>query len=139
MTPKYSTETREAMASPFDASCWPGEPTGLPGGPHQLGARGLAQTIGLHAPMALVTVGADLMLHGADVMSAGLLIPFSAGAGLVLALIIYLAQRRWYGDDHNSAIIKALVVGLLTAIPSPLPYALFIPAGLVGLFRRGRS
>ena len=57
-------------------------------------------------------------------------------AGVVLGVIVFLAQRKYYGDDKECALIKALIVALLTAIPSPLPYALFVPAGVVGFFRR---
>ena len=146
-TEKYRSETETGDAMPsqrlrFDSSLWPGEPTGLQPprfNPHQVAARGFAQSFGLHPAVAFVTVAADLMLHAADVVSAGLLIPLSAAAGVVLAIIAFLAQRKWYSDDDQSAFIKALIVGLLTAIPSPLPYVLFVPAGIVGLFRRRRK
>ena len=134
MTPNYRTENRDA----FDASLRPGEPTGLASSvnPHQVATRGFAQSFGLHPSVAFVTVAADLMLHSADVVSAGLLIPFSAGAGVVLAIIAFLAQRKWYSDDNESAFIKSLVILLLSIIPSPLPYLLFVPAGVIGFFRR---
>jgi len=71
-----------------------------------------------------------------------MLLPVSIMAGIVLGLIAYRAQISWYGDDKESARIKALALGLLTAIPTPLPELLYIPAGLVGLwhsFRRKDS
>jgi hypothetical protein len=132
MTPKYSMETTDARASeplPYDDA----SPPSFEGNHHQVAARGFGQTFGLHPAMAMLTVALDLMLHAADVVSAGLLIPFSMMAALALAVIVYRAQRRMYGDDRDSASIKALIVGLLTAIPSPLPYVLFVPAGVVGL------
>jgi len=113
------------------------EPPPLAGvNPHHVASRGFAQLFGLHPAMAFLTVASDLMLHAADVVSGGLLIPFSALAGVVLGIITFMAQRKWYNDDNQSAIIKALIVALLTAIPSPLPYVLFVPAGLLGFFRR---
>jgi ParB-like chromosome segregation protein Spo0J len=36
-------------------------------------------------------------------------------------------------DDHETALIKALIVGLLTAIPAPLGPFFAIPAGLLGV------
>jgi ABC-type xylose transport system permease subunit len=54
-------------------------------------------------------------------------------AGLVLGVITYKAQRHWYGDDRESALIKGLVVGLLTAIPTSLPGLLTVPSGIIGL------
>jgi hypothetical protein len=52
---------------------------------------------------------------------------------------VFMAQRAYYGDEDKDALVKALIVALLTAIPSPLPYVLFVPAGLLGLFRRKRG
>jgi hypothetical protein len=109
------------------------------GGVHHTAARGVAQIFGLHAGVAALTIAMDLMLHAAVVVSAGVLIPFSIAAGVVLGIITFMAQRKWYGDDNDAAIIKALIVGILTAVPSPLPYVLFVPAGIVGLFRDRRG
>jgi hypothetical protein len=103
-----------------------------------LAARGFAQMFGLHPAMAFLTIVVDTMVFSGDIISAGLLLPVAFGAAAVLGVITYLAQRKHYGDENDSAVVKALIVALLTAIPSPLPYALFIPAGLVGLFRRKR-
>jgi hypothetical protein len=138
---EYRRETAEADAPPqfaFESSLMREEETGLPSrfNPHQVAARGFAQTFGLQPAMAFLTVAVDLMLHAADVVSAGLLIPFSAAAGVALAIIAFLAQRKWFSDDQESALIKSLIIGLLTAIPSPLPYLLFVPAGIVGFFRK---
>ena len=99
-------------------------------------ARGFAQTFGLQPAMAFLTVVADTMIFAGDVASAGLVLPVALGAAALLGVIVFLAQRKYYGDDKECALIKALIVALLTAIPSPLPYALFIPAGVVGFFRR---
>jgi hypothetical protein len=83
-----------------------------------------------------LTIGTDVMVQAAVVGSAGLLLPLSVVCGVVIAIIAYLIQRKFGGDDNDAALIKALIVGFLTAIPSPLPYVLFVPAGLVGFFRR---
>lgn len=150
MTPNYSSHAGEAAAPeplPFEyleprMEVLPPHtgPDALSSSanPHQVAARGFAQTFGLLPMMAFLTVSGDLMLHAADVVSAGLLIPFSAAAGLVLGFITFKAQQKWYGDDRDSALIKALIVGFLTAVPSPLPYMLFIPAGIAGMFNTFR-
>ena len=85
---------------------------------------------------AVAVVVTDVMLHGAAVLSAGLLIPFSLLGGVALGYVTYKLQKAVYGDDDEIAKAKAIIVALLTAIPSPLPYALFIPAGIVGWLRR---
>jgi hypothetical protein len=67
------------------------------------------------------------------------LIPLSIGAGVLMALITFLAQRKLYGDDDETALLKALMVGGLTAIPTGLPNALILPSAAVGLLRRKRG
>jgi hypothetical protein len=40
---------------------------------------------------------------------------------------------HWFGDDSESATIKAMILAFLCAIPTPLPAFLYVPAGVVGL------
>jgi hypothetical protein len=75
-----------------------------------------------------------MMLNAGDLVTMGMLLPVSIAAGIVLGYIAYRAQIKWYGDDEESARLKGLALGLLTAIPTPLPELLYIPAGLVGLW-----
>jgi len=98
-------------------------------------SRRFGQIFGLDPRVAFLTLIVDLMLNAGDVASMGLLLPVSVAAGVVLGYIAYRAQINWYGDDRESARIKAIVLGLLTAIPTPLPELLYIPAGFVGLLR----
>ena len=79
------------------------------------------------------------MLFGGEVATLGAILPISIGAGAVLAVISYRAQRKWYGDDKDSAAIKALTLGFLTAIPTPLPAILSLPSGIVGLIHNLRK
>jgi len=75
-----------------------------------------------------------MMLNAGDLITMGLLLPVSVAAGIVLGYVVYRTQMNWYGDDKESAKIKALILGLLTAIPTPIPEILYIPAGILGLF-----
>ena len=102
-------------------------------------SRSFGQFFGVHPSIAFLALMVDLMLFGGEVATFGALLPVSIGAGFVLGIITYLAQRRWYGDDNESASIKALIIGLLTAIPTPLPAALYIPSGIVGLVHKLRG
>ena len=101
--------------------------------------RRFGQIFGLDPRIAFLTLIIDLMLNAGDLVSMGLLLPVSIGAGIVLGYIAYRAQISWYGDDPESAKIKAVILGLLTAIPTPLPELLYIPAGVLGLIHRFRS
>jgi hypothetical protein len=98
-------------------------------------ARGFAASFGLDPRVALLTVLIDLMANSATIVSAGLLYEVELGAAVVLTFIAYKAQRAWYGDNRDSALIKALIVGLLTAIPVPISPLFALPGGAIGLLR----
>lgn len=99
----------------------------------QPAAKGLIQTFGLHVTSAVLTIIVDMMLFGGEIVSVGLLIPLGIACGLVLGFIVYRIQRHWYGDDQNSALIKAMIVGLLTAIPTSVTPVIAAPAGVLGI------
>jgi len=102
-------------------------------------SRGFAQLFGLDPRIAFLTLIVDLMLFGGVVLTIGLLIPVALVAGIVLGLITYRAQMKWYGDDRESALIKGVIIGLLTAIPTPLPAILYVPSGILGLIHMVRT
>jgi hypothetical protein len=96
-------------------------------------AGGFFQLWGICPGIAFLTLLVDLMLFGGEVGSLGASVPFSCAAGGVLAVITFRAQKKFYGDDSESAFIKALILGFLTAIPTPLPAIVYVPSGIVGL------
>lgn len=139
MKQNYSTEIRDAIDAPVGAASWerPEEPlVPASAAPHHPATRGLAQAIGLSPLVAVGVICTDVMVNAVQVMTLGALMVLSLLAAIPLGIIAYKGQRKFYGDDHETALIKALLVGLLAAIPSPLPYMLFVPAGIVGFFRR---
>ena len=106
-------------------------------------AKGIEQIFGIDPRIAFLAFVVDLMLFGAAAATMGLtlpiLIPLSIAAGVVLGRITYKAQMKWYGDDHDSAMIKAGIVGLLTAIPVGIPAIVWVPSGLLGLLHNARK
>lgn len=107
-------------------------------GPHSLGAghpaaRGFAQILGLHPAVAFLTLVVDTMLSATDLLTAGV---GSVLIACVVGGVAYRAQKKWYGDDNESAAIKAVILTLLVAIPTPIPALAYVPAGVVGIFRR---
>ena len=96
------------------------------------------QGFGLDFRVAALAIIVDMMAFSGDILSAGLLIPVEICASIVLAIITYKIQRSWYGDNHDSALIKALLIGLITAIPVPITTLVAAPGGLIGLFNRFR-
>jgi hypothetical protein len=99
------------------------------------GAGGLAQTFGLDIRAAVLTLLVDVMVFGGNLLSFGLLFFVGVMAAAVLGVIVFKIQMHWYGDDRESARIKAWVVALLTAIPVPLTPLVVLPCGLIGLAR----
>ncbi|MGA2905010.1 MAG: hypothetical protein ABSD98_14345 [Candidatus Korobacteraceae bacterium] len=100
---------------------------------HQVAQRSFGQMWGLHPGITLLTLVVDTMLFGANAATLGAFFPVSLAAACVLGFITYRAQMRWYGDDSENARIKAVILAFLTAIPTPLPAFLYVPAGAVGL------
>lgn len=96
-------------------------------------AGGFGQIFGLDPRVVLLTTVVDTMLFGGQFITLSTSTLLSLPVGIVLGVITYKAQRHWYRDDRESAIIKGLIVGLLTAIPTSLPGFLTIPSGIVGL------
>jgi hypothetical protein len=102
-------------------------------------SRGFTQLFGLDPRIAFLMLIIDTMLFGGAALTLGLLVPISFVAGFVLGFVTYRAQVKWYGDDRESALIKGVIVGLLTAIPTPLPAVLYLPSGIVGLIHLARN
>ena len=100
---------------------------------HPVPSRGFGQNFGLDPRIASLTLVVDAMLFSGEVVTLGASLPLSVPVGIALGFITYRAQRHWYRDDRESAFIKALAVGLLTAIPTSLPGILTLPSGIIGL------
>lgn len=133
LTP-YQTSTpyqREAPQSAYSAP----RPGMLP--------KSIDQIFGIDPRVAFLAFIVDLMLFGSAAATAGLdlplLIPISIVAGIVLGRITYKAQMKWYGDDHDSAMIKASIIGLLTAIPVGIPAIVWVPSGVLGWLHNARK
>jgi len=106
-------------------------------------SKGFDQIFGIDPRIAFLAFIVDLMLFGTAAATMGItlpvLIPLAIAAGIALGRITYKAQVKWYGDDHDSAAIKAGIVGLLTAIPVGIPAVVWVPSGLLGLIHNARK
>lgn len=100
---------------------------------HPAVSRGIGQAFGLHPIPAIATLAADAMLFGGTFASGGLLAPLALVVAVVLGYITYKSQMRFYGDDAETAKIKAVAVGLISAIPVGMPFFLTVPSTVVGV------
>ncbi|MDP9176021.1 MAG: hypothetical protein M3O30_19465 [Planctomycetota bacterium] len=103
--------------------------------PQRAASSGLTQMFGIHPQAAILTVIVDLMVFSANTATLEMFLPLGVAIAGVLGIIVYRIQRKSYGDDHDTALTKALIVGLLTAIPAPLSPLFAIPSGLVGIVK----
>jgi hypothetical protein len=107
---------------------------------HPAASRGFGQMFGLDPRIAFLAFIVDFMLFSGGAASlaatAGLALPvllfISTLAGLALGFVTKKAQMKWYGDDSETATIKGVVVGLLTAIPVGIPAIVWVPSGILG-------
>ena len=112
-------------------------------GPWWYSARVVLTTLGIHPLAAVGVIAVDSMLFGGTVVTGGIGWAISVPVGIALAVAVSLIQRRGSPhDDLGLAVGKGLIVGVLTAIPTPLPSALVAGAGTVGavtMFRNRRG
>lgn len=129
--------THYQTANPYQHQDQPSAPQA------HVASKGFEQTFGIDPRIAFLAFVVDLMLFGTAAATMGIdlpiLIPLAIAAGIVLGRITYKAQTKWYGDDHDSAMIKAGIVGLLTAIPVGIPAIVWVPSGLLGLLHNARK
>lgn len=109
------------------------QPAPRPGNRTAAATRGFAQLFGLDIRAAALVFIIDLIVFTGDALSFGVLLPLGVVVASVLGFIVYKIQSKWYGDDHDSALIKALIVFLLTAIPLPISSIIAVPGGILGL------
>lgn len=85
--------------------------------------------LGLHPLVAFAMVIVDIMLTAADLMTVATV---SVIVGLILTIPCTLLQRYAYKDEWGVAVAKGLIVGILTAIPTPLPAIVTGAGGVAG-------
>ena len=101
----------------------------------QPAARGFLQVAGW-APMTTASfIAVDSALFAGNLAAMGLLLPFCIVSGVGVGWASYHWQIR-AGDDHILALTKAVVIGLLIAIPSPTSLGVAGTAGIAGWIAR---
>jgi hypothetical protein len=86
--------------------------------------------LGLHPLVAFAMVCVDIMLTASDLVTVATV---SIAVAAVLTVPCVLLQRYAYKDGWGAAVGKGLIVGILTAIPTPLPAVATGAGGVLGL------
>ena len=118
------------------ASSWerPTEPVSSPNyASHHAAARGLAQLFALNPLLAIFIILVDAMVSAVDVATLGISAPVLwLIASIFTGVVVFMGQKKWGGDDQEGALIKALMVSFLVALPTPFPSFLTVPSAIVG-------
>jgi hypothetical protein len=85
--------------------------------------------LGLHPLVAFAMVVVDIMLTATDLVTVATV---SIIIALILTIPCILLQRYAYKDEWGVAIGKGMIVGILTAIPTPLPAIVTGTGGVLG-------
>ncbi|HMY17771.1 MAG TPA: hypothetical protein PKA58_15715 [Polyangium sp.] len=85
--------------------------------------------LGLHPLVAFAMIVVDLMLIAADLATVATV---SVAVALILTIPCILLQRYAYKDEWGVAVGKGMIVGILTAIPTPLPSIVTGVGGVAG-------
>ena len=93
----------------------------------------LCQLFGFHPLVAFGMIAIDLMLFGAEGASLGASWPISIPVSLVLTIPCALIQKYGMNESWGLACGKAFMIGLLTAIPTPLPSGITLVGGIMGI------
>jgi len=93
------------------------------------------QTLGLHPIVGFGMFAVDSMLFAETVATGGVGWVISIPVAAVLTMGCILIQKFGFGDNWGLAIGKSLIVGLLTAIPTPLPSLISVAGGVIGSAR----
>ncbi|MBT3323158.1 MAG: hypothetical protein HN392_12820 [Anaerolineae bacterium] len=92
----------------------------------------LSQSFGLHPLVGFGMFAIDMMLFGAETLTFELTLPFSVAVGAALTIPSILIQRHSFNDNWGAAIGKGTLIGVLTAIPTPLPALVPLLGGALG-------
>lgn len=91
------------------------------------------QTFGLHPFVGFGMFTVDWMLFGGEAATLGVSWVISVPVGLALTIPSILLQKHSFGDSWGTAIGKGMMVGILTAIPLPLPSLVTFTGGALGV------
>ncbi len=92
----------------------------------------LLQKIGLHPLVAFAMISVDMMLFAGDTTLGPVGWLLSTLIASLLSIPCLLLQRFAYRDGWLVAAAKAVIVGVITAIPTAMPALLTAAGGLLG-------
>ncbi len=92
----------------------------------------VSQTFGLHPLVGFGMFAVDSMLFGGTIVTGGTGWVVTVPIALALSIPCILLQKHSFGDGWGTATGKGLLIGVLTAIPTPLPSIISVGGGILG-------
>ncbi|MBU0490963.1 MAG: hypothetical protein KKA73_09700 [Chloroflexi bacterium] len=92
----------------------------------------VGQMLGLHPLVGFGMFAVDSMLFAETLATAGIGWTITVPVAVALTIPCVLLQKYAFGDGWGVAIGKGLMVGVLTAIPTPLPSIITVGGGVLG-------
>ena len=136
MNEKYSMETRDVPAGASLGERSQEPYSRLNDAPHHAAAQGLMQMFSLSPLIAFFIILVDAMASAVDVATLGITMPVLWLISSVFSgVVVFMGQKKWGGDDQESALIKALIVGFLVALPTPFPAFLTLPGAALSVIQ----
>jgi len=101
--------------------------------------RSLLHTFGIHPAAAALLIAVDAMLFTGEAATAGVALAVTVPVGFLMGMTAAILQKKAHQDGWGAAIAKGVVLGVLTAIPTPLPAFVTAMSGLAGFLDRFQS
>jgi hypothetical protein len=95
--------------------------------------------LGLHPFVGFGMTTVDIMLFGESVFTFGAGWIITVPIALALSIPCILIQKNSFGDDWGSAFGKGLMIGVITAIPTPIPAIISSSGGVLGVMNMRMS
>lgn len=99
----------------------------------------LFQVCGIHPLVATLAIAVDVMLFGGTSATLGVGWLVSLPVSIVIALIGVIIQKKSFGDGWLVSIAKGMSIGLLVAIPTPIPSVLIASTGFLGFIKKPKQ
>lgn len=91
-----------------------------------------ARQMGVHPLIGFGLFAIDFMMFAAEGATLGRAMICTIPIGLLLMIPTVLIQKNSFNESWGAAIGKGMLLGILTAIPTPLPGVASIGAGILG-------
>jgi hypothetical protein len=96
----------------------------------------ICRVMGLHPLVGFGMFAVDWMMFGGTVATTGVGWCVTMPVALFLSIPSALLQRHAFRDAWGIAVAKGMMVGVLTAIPTPLPSIAPLAGGVLGMMKQ---